>query len=78
MRHAWDQNQQQTEAWNNRISELQKRLRDCEMRGDIIFEYDIVRLGKRIDIVLLIKHMVFSLEFSTRQYENHLVQQINQ
>ena len=78
MRHAWDQNQQQTEAWNNRISELQKRHRDCEMRGDIIFEYDIVRLGKRIDIVLLIKHMVFSLEFSTRQYENHLVQQINQ
>ncbi len=33
------------------------------MLGDIIFEYDIVRLGKRIDVVLLIKHMVFSLEF---------------
>ena len=33
------------------------------MVGDIIFEYDIVRLGKRIDVVLLIRHMVFSLEF---------------
>ena len=33
------------------------------MEGDIIFEYDIVRLGKRIDIILLIRHMVFSLEF---------------
>lgn len=63
VRHAWDQNKQQTEAWNNQISELQKRFRECEMQGDIIFEYDIVRLGKRIDIVLLIRHMVFSLEF---------------
>ena len=33
------------------------------MEGDIIFEYDIVRLGKRIDVILLIKKMVFSLEF---------------
>ena len=33
------------------------------MKGDIIFEYDIVRLGKRIDVILLIRHMVFSLEF---------------
>ncbi len=33
------------------------------MDGDIIFEYDIVRLGKRIDVILLIKNMVFSLEF---------------
>ena len=33
------------------------------MEGDIIFEYDIVRLGKRIDVILLIRHMVFSLEF---------------
>ena len=33
------------------------------MEGDIIFEYDIVRLGKRIDVVLLIRHMVFSFEF---------------
>ncbi len=38
-------------------------MRDSGCSGDIIFEYDIVRLGKRIDVVLLIKHMVFSLEF---------------
>ncbi len=53
----------QLEAWDNQISELQKRLESHGIEGDIIFEYDIVRMGKRIDVILLIKHMVFSLEF---------------
>lgn len=37
-------------AFENQIEELQKRLEACQMEGDIIFEYDIVRLGKRIDV----------------------------
>lgn len=53
----------QEDAWENQIGELQKRLEACGMEGDIIFEYDIIRLGKRIDVILLIRHMVFSLEF---------------
>ena len=53
----------QIDAWNNQIKELQSRLEECCMTGCIIFEYDIIRLGKRIDVILLIKHMVFSLEF---------------
>lgn len=63
VRHAFEINTDQRDAWNNQISELQKRLEDCGMEGDIIFEYDIVRLGKRIDVILLIRHMFFSLEF---------------
>lgn len=63
VKHSFDVNKEQTEAWDNQISELQNRLEQCQMIGDIIFEYDIVRLGKRIDVILLIKHMVFSLEF---------------
>ena len=31
--------------------------------GQIIFEYDIPRLGKRIDVVILLKGIVFCLEF---------------
>ncbi|SFL28756.1 Uncharacterized conserved protein [Lachnospiraceae bacterium KH1T2] len=61
--HAFEINTDQRNAWDNQISELQKRLEACGMEGDIIFEYDIVRLGKRIDVILLIRHMVFSLEF---------------
>lgn len=63
VRHAFDINKEQSNAWENQIYELQRRLESCGIEGDIIFEYDIVRLGKRIDVILLIKHMVFSLEF---------------
>lgn len=63
VKRAFDNNDNQIDAWNNQICELQKKLEECAMEGDIIFEYDIVRLGKRIDVILLIKHMVFSLEF---------------
>jgi hypothetical protein len=63
VRHAFEINKAQSDAWNNQISELQSRLEQCGIEGDIIFEYDIVRLGKRIDVILLIRHMVFSLEF---------------
>lgn len=63
VRHSFEINKEQSDAWENQIQELQRRLNACGMEGDIIFEYDIVRLGKRIDVILLIRHMVFSLEF---------------
>lgn len=63
VRHSFEVNKDQSDAWENQIGELQKRLESHGIEGDIIFEYDIVRLGKRIDVILLIRHMVFSLEF---------------
>ena len=63
VRHSFEINKDQSDAWDNQIRELQERLEKSDMDGDIIFEYDIVRLGKRIDVILLIRHMVFSLEF---------------
>ena len=63
VRKSFEVNKAQSDAWDNQIQELQKRLDESQVEGDIIFEYDIVRLGKRIDVILLIKHMVFSLEF---------------
>lgn len=61
--HAFGLSKKDTDAWENQINELQNRLEQCEITGDIIFEYDIKRLGKRIDVIMLIRHMVFSLEF---------------
>ena len=61
--HSFEISKAQDSAWRNQISELQTRLQVAGMTGDIIFEYDIVRLGKRIDVILLIRHMVFSVEF---------------
>lgn len=63
VKHSFDINMEQANAWRNQIYQLQSRLEECGIEGDIIFEYDIVRLGKRIDVILLIQHMVFSLEF---------------
>lgn len=45
--------------------------------GEIIFEYDIPRLGKRIDVVLLLRGIVFCLEFKvgkTRVLESDIDQ----
>ena len=63
VRHSFEINKEQSDAWDKQIHDLQTRLEACGMEGDIIFEYDIVRLGKRIDVILLIRRMVFSLEF---------------
>lgn len=51
------------EAWREEISVLKDALRNFDNDGEIIFEYDIPRLGKRIDVVLLLKGIIFCIEF---------------
>lgn len=51
------------EAWENEINILKNVLVKLEGNGQIIFEYDIPRLGKRIDCVLLYRGIIFVLEF---------------
>lgn len=52
------------EAWLSEIDILQGVLIPwIESEGRIIFEYDIPRLGKRIDVVLLLNGIIFCLEF---------------
>ena len=63
VKHSFEINKDQSDAWEKQIYQLQDKLESHGIEGDIIFEYDIVRLGKRIDVILLIRHMVFSLEF---------------
>lgn len=52
------------EAWSAEIRILQRSLTPWKgYDGCIVFEYDIPRLGKRIDTVLLLKGIIFCLEF---------------
>ena len=52
------------EAWTKEIEILQTALLAWkESDGRIVFEYDIPRLGKRVDVVLLLNGIVFCLEF---------------
>lgn len=54
----------QREAWIKEIELLQCILNPWkDTDGRIIFEYDIPRLGKRIDVVLLLKGIIFCVEF---------------
>lgn len=52
------------EAWKSEISIMKDVLvRFANKDGQIIFEYDIPRLGKRVDVVLLFEGIVFCVEF---------------
>ena len=52
------------EAWIGEVSIMKRVLsRYANEDGQIIFEYDIPRLGKRVDVVLLLKGIIFCLEF---------------
>ena len=52
------------EAWKAEISIMKSILLKLASKdGRIIFEYDIPRLGKRIDVVLLLNGIIFCLEF---------------
>ena len=52
-----------TEAWKEEISTMREVVSSFETDGHIVFEYDIPRLGKRIDVVLLLKGIIFCIEF---------------
>ena len=52
------------EAWKAEIAIMKAVLSALPVKdGQIIFEYDIPRLGKRVDVVLLLNGIVFCLEF---------------
>ncbi len=51
----------QNSTWNYEFDYLKKELQSID--GQIIFEFSIPRLGKRIDTVLLIKGVIFVIEF---------------
>ena len=56
------------EAWAGEIAVMQEVLQPWKNEpGQIIFEYDIPRLGKRIDVVLLLREIIFCLEFKVGQ-----------
>ena len=67
----------QTEAWKSEIELLQNILHPYT-QGRIFFEYTIPRMGRRIDVVLLINGIVFILEFKNYNefYTRHDIAQV--
>lgn len=67
----------QTEAWKAEIG-LLKNILLPYAQGHILFEYTIPRMGRRIDVVLLINGIVFLLEFKNynENYTRHDIAQV--
>jgi hypothetical protein len=67
LNYSFNLEQSQKHAWLEQIRILRPILSDYQ--GTIYFEYSIPRMGKRIDVVLLISSVIFVLEFKTGESE---------
>jgi hypothetical protein len=59
----------QQSAWLGQIEILQTALPPFVGRGSLFFEFSVPRIGKRIDVVLLVDGVVFVLEFKVGEEE---------
>lgn len=68
--------QSQRDAWIEEINILQDVL--SRFQGSIYFEYSIPRMGKRIDVVILIGPVIFVLEFKIgeKEFTSHVTDQV--
>ncbi len=53
----------QRDAWIEQILILKESINDYD--GMLFFEFSIPRMGKRVDVLLIIRHVIFVLEFKT-------------
>ncbi len=68
--------QTQRGAWIEEIRILKKCITD--FRGTIFFEFSIPRMGSRVDVVLLIEHVIFVIEFKVgeRDFQRSAIDQV--
>ena len=63
-----DSVREQKDAWSEEIEIMRNIVLPWKNEnGEIIFEYSIPRLGKRIDVVLLLRGLIFVIEFKVGQ-----------
>jgi hypothetical protein len=62
-RSAFDVDQAQVAAWEGSIDILRAALAGWASEGHVFLEFDVPRLGRRIDVVLVLRHVVFVIEF---------------
>jgi len=74
--HGFQLEQTQRDAWVEQIKILQRIL--PKFQGKVYFEYSIPRMGKRIDVVLLIGAVIFVLEFKVgeKEFPSYAVDQV--
>jgi hypothetical protein len=60
---AFDVDQAQLAAWSKSVECLFDALAHFANEGHLFLEFDVPRLGRRIDAVLVLRHVVFVIEF---------------
>lgn len=73
--NKFDTTLNQNKSWEVQISLLKEALRDLD--GTIFFEFSIPRMGKRIDVLVIVKGVVFVFEFKVgecKYYRSHVEQ----
>lgn len=60
-----DINKETSNSWLSEIETLQTSLAKFSNRGSLYFEYNIPRMGRRADVIVLIDGIVFVLEYKT-------------
>lgn len=77
-RSAFAIEEQQRLAWMEQVRLLQRALPSFRKRGKVYFEYAVPRLGKRIDVVLVLDHVVFVVEYKVGEsaFLNHARDQV--
>jgi hypothetical protein len=58
--------EQQRNAWISEISILKNELKNLTS-GNVLFEYSIPRMGRRADVILLLRGLIFVLEFKINE-----------
>ena len=63
-------------AWEHQINILKNTLTGYE--GNLFFEFSIPRMGKRVDCLLIIKNIIFILEFKVfeKDFKNKDLEQV--
>ncbi|MGM9845655.1 MAG: DUF2075 domain-containing protein [Muribaculaceae bacterium] len=60
-----DINDETSGSWVEEIESLRSVLEDYKDRGSVYFEYNIPRMGRRADVILVIDEFIFVLEYKT-------------
>ena len=63
-----DINRKTSSSWEVEIKSLKEALKDYSGRGSIYLEYNIPRMGHRVDAIILIDGIVFILEYKTGEH----------
>ncbi|MEW6514214.1 MAG: DUF2075 domain-containing protein [Pseudomonadota bacterium] len=77
MHHGFALEHQQKHAWQSQIQILRHRLPSA-ITGRIYFEFSIPRMGKRVDVVIVMGGVVFVLEFKVgaHSFDRYAVEQV--